>query len=226
LDVAPVVLPTVNEFPRDKKNFGEAMITSDSSNCFSMKVVSSKDDSHIFFSLPTPLQKNQEMSFNTDRADVAPCDRNNCRCGDSNNCMYYNSAGSGQSFYNWSAVQGAGDPNSPVYTCSRRAMDQYNAEGVYADHASDAIGGFNASTSFEGPADVIATPRCGGCDGYRLRRMFDVLPHVDQPVIPRWLVLLAAIAFAYWALSTGRLDNRGLLTAAAVFAVFYLVFFF
>lgn len=83
------------------------------------------------------------MSFNTDRPEVAPCDRNNCRCGDDTNCMYYNSAGPGQSHYNYVAVQGAGDPDSPMYRCSSKAMDYYNREQMYGDHALGGMGGYN-----------------------------------------------------------------------------------
>ncbi len=87
------------------------------------------------------------MSFNTDFPDVAPCNRNNCRCGDNKNCMYYNSPGLGHSHYNYVAVQGAGAPSDPAYRCASKAFDYFNKFHMYGDHA---VGGLGTYAEIDG----------------------------------------------------------------------------
>lgn len=160
------------------------------------------------------------MSFNTDLPETAPCDRNNCRCGDNTNCMYYNSSGPGQAHYNYVAVQGAGDPRSPYYGCMRRSMDQYNAENYYADHAGAVVPGYGArqvvqndldfSTHRHHPAPVafcnhgVPMMRCGMCGGG-----IGMLAHRPLLGLPLWVwVVLAAVWI--WAIKTGRLPKVSL----------------
>ena len=107
----------------------------------------------------------------TDNPDVLPCNRNNCRCGDSENCMYYNSPD--YSHYNYVAVQGTGDPESPFYKCNYLAYDTFNQEQLYGDHAINGLGGYNDTHPYGGvddpkgwygPMDVSypAKPTCSG----------------------------------------------------------------
>ena len=77
-------------------------------------------------------------SHNTDNPNVLPCDRNNCRCGNDQNCMYYNNAENGH--YNYVAINGSGDKNSPYYSCPSGAYDVFNQEHVYEDGG---LGGIN-----------------------------------------------------------------------------------
>jgi len=113
---------------------------------------------------------------NTDNADTLPCNRNNCRCGNDNNCMYYN--GSQNGHYNYVAVQGTGDRQSPHYKCPSVAYDSFNAEGVYDDQTLslgdgqslgayndlDPYGGVNDPKGWYGPAPLsyVEKPTCSG----------------------------------------------------------------
>ena len=112
-------------------------------------------------------------NFNTDKPDVLPCNRNNCRCGNDENCMYYNNPDNGH--YNYFAVNGAGDKNSPFYQCPSVAYDGFNQEHVYDDQtlAVDGgelgayndlspYGGVNDPKGFYGPAAVsyMDKPSC------------------------------------------------------------------
>jgi hypothetical protein len=108
---------------------------------------------------------------NTDRPEVLPCNRNNCRCGNDKNCMYYNNPDNAH--YNYTAVQGTGDAKSPFYKCPSMAMDTYNQEGVYGDHAINGLGGYNDGHAYgevDNPKGIYgdmgpsypAKPTCGG----------------------------------------------------------------
>ena len=114
---------------------------------------------------------------NTDSPDVLPCNRNNCRCGNDNNCMYYN--GSQNGHYNYVAVQGTGDKDSPFYPCPSVAYDTFNKEGVYDDQVLgggpgepklgayndlDPYGGVNDPKGWYGPAPLsyVEKPTCSG----------------------------------------------------------------
>ena len=107
----------------------------------------------------------------TDPSEVLPCNRNNCRCGDSENCMYYNSPG--KAHYNYVAVQGTGDAQSPYYSCPSLAYDTFNQEQLYGDHAIGGLGGYNDTHPYGqvndpkgwyGPMDASypAKPTCSG----------------------------------------------------------------
>lgn len=82
----------------------------------------------------------QPYDFNTDHAGTLSCNRNNCRCGNEQACMYYNRSDQGASHYNYVAVQGSGDPQDPRYKCAYKAYDFYNDQGMYADHALGGLG--------------------------------------------------------------------------------------
>jgi hypothetical protein len=112
---------------------------------------------------------------NTDNADTLPCNRNNCKCGNDNNCMYYN--GSQNGHYNYVAVQGTGDRDSPHYKCPSAAYDSFNREGVYDDQVLNAgdvqlgayndldpYGGVNDPKGWYGPAPLsyVEKPTCSG----------------------------------------------------------------
>lgn len=77
----------------------------------------------------------------TDLPEVLPFNRNNCRGGNQENCMYYNTADGAH--YNYTAVQGTGDQQSSYYAPNNVAFDIFNAEHSYADHAMGAMGGYN-----------------------------------------------------------------------------------
>lgn len=183
--------------------------------------------------------------FHTDCPDVPPCNRNNCRCGDEKNCMYYNSAGPGQSHYNWAAVQGAGHPGDARYKCHTKAFDHLNAAGYYGDHALGGMGSYSETTGFADKAGSVCynDRKCSEYQ-YGQRDMCDDC-HLDKPnfaaggVMPRlfdgaasflgidkqyWL-LIAAVA-AFWAWKQGKLNlstRRGqlFLVLAAVAAVLF-----
>jgi hypothetical protein len=112
-------------------------------------------------------------NFNTDNPDVLPCNRNNCRCGNDENCMYYNNAENGH--YNYFAVNGAGDKNSPFYQCPSVQYDVFNQEHVYDDKTlnidNGELGAYNDLTpygnidnlkGFYGPAPIsyMDKPTC------------------------------------------------------------------
>lgn len=169
-----------------------------------------------------------DHDFTTDPSDVASCDRNNCRCGDSQNCMYYNSPGaSGKSHYNYVAVQGTGDPSSPYYSCANRAADHFNEEQMYADHAGMILPGPDGSAT-QLPVDFGGCAHgernmCGACAG--------AFPS-DYPWGPvgwftaeRVLALAACAAFVWYAVRQKMLDVRDpqalLLIAAMLFGCFF-----
>ncbi len=175
------------------------------------------------------------MSFQTDPSHVAPCNRNNCRCGDDNNCMYYNSAGPGQGHYNVTAVQGAGSPDSAAYQCSSKAYDYYNARTMYADHALSGMGTYAEEQG--------ANQQAGSVDfrneQHGKRDMCDKnflnMPDLSQIMRPHqslfgfsktiWLLFASVVIF--WLYTTGRLnlsDRRTQVILAATLVAF--VFFF
>lgn len=78
--------------------------------------------------------------FNTDHQSVKSCDRNNCRCGSSKNCMYYNDGD--KSHYNYFAVQGTGSIENSEYSCANKAYDYYNDNDMYGDHALGSMGAY------------------------------------------------------------------------------------
>lgn len=78
---------------------------------------------------------------NTDNPEVLPCNRNNCRCGNDSNCMYYNNPENGH--HNYVSVHGTGDRSSEYYKCPNLAYDTYNQDEVYGDHAINGLGGYN-----------------------------------------------------------------------------------
>jgi hypothetical protein len=104
----------------------------------------------------------------TDRPEVLPFNRNNCRGGSDENCMYYNDPG--KAHYNYTAVQGTGDQSSSYYKSNFVAQDTYNDEELYKDHAIGALGGYNAENAygdinndkgFYGPAPSPSYPAVG-----------------------------------------------------------------
>jgi hypothetical protein len=104
----------------------------------------------------------------TDRPEVLPFNRNNCRGGSAENCMYYND--DGKAHYNYTAVQGTGDHNSVYYKSNFVAQDGYNDEHLYEDHAIGNLGGYNDPNDygdinnkkgFYGPAVVPSYPQVG-----------------------------------------------------------------
>lgn len=104
------------------------------------------------------------MSWNTDFPDVAPCDRNNCRCGNDQNCMYYNNPGLGHAHYNVTAVQGEGSPSSTDYSCANKAMDYYNHHNMYDDHAGMLPPGMAPEEQGPRPVHYGPHPGCGNRD--------------------------------------------------------------
>lgn len=80
----------------------------------------------------------------------SPCDRNNCRCGNSDgNCMYYNDDKYGH--YNVVAVQGTGSPEKSQYRCNYNKYDKFNENEAYADHA---LGGMGTANQLPGYGEV------------------------------------------------------------------------
>lgn len=179
--------------------------------------------------------------------------RNNCRGGDAKNCMYYNSAGPGQSHYNYVAVQGAGAPDSPLYRCASKAFDYYNENNMYGDHA---LGGLGTYVEDYGEANLAGQvdfrdEQCSECL-YGQRDMCDKC-HMDKPDfygangepvpsalpgplsifgggdilgIPRHLVFigLAVVAFLLW--RQGKLSLQKRSTQLLLVAAAALLFFF
>lgn len=186
--------------------------------------------------------------FHTDFPNVAPMNRNNCRGGDTSNCMYYNSAGPGQSHYNYVAVQGAGAPDSPLYKCASKASDYYNENNMYGDHALGGLGTYVEDYGEQNLAGQVEfrDEECSECV-YGKRDMCDKC-HLDQPDfygangmpatipllsgeenilgLPRNIVLLALAALALWLWSQGRLNLRSRTTQLALVAVAAVLFFF
>jgi hypothetical protein len=188
-------------------------------------------------------------NFQTDRSDVASMNRNNCRGGDDKNCMYYNGGGPGQSHYNYVAVQGAGAPESPLYTCASKAFDYYNDNNMYGDHA---LGGLGTHTEDYGEANLAGQVKfrdseCSECM-YGKRDMCDKC-HVDQPDFagangdpmpylrrvtggatilgfPRHLVLLALAVAGFWGVKTGRVNIKKRSTQMMLVALAAVLFFF
>lgn len=108
---------------------------------------------------------------NTDNPEVLPCNRNNCRCGNDTNCMYYNNDENGH--YNYVAVQGTGDKHSPGYNCPSLAYDVFNQEKLYGDDAAGNLGAYNDLSPYGGvndpkgwygpaPLSYPEKPTCGG----------------------------------------------------------------
>jgi hypothetical protein len=82
----------------------------------------------------------------TDRPEVLPFNRNNCRGGSDENCMYYNEPG--KAHYNYTAIQGTGDHDSSYYKSNFVAQDTYNDEQLYEDHAIGTLGGYNDTHAY------------------------------------------------------------------------------
>lgn len=184
--------------------------------------------------------------FHTDKAEVAPMNRNNCRGGDTENCMYYNSAGPGQSHYNYVAVQGAGAMDSNLYKCSSKAYDHYNDNKMYGDHALGGMGtyvedyGEHNNAGLYGRID-FRDDKCSECI-YGQRDMCDKC-HLDKPDLygnngeptppplptfglPKELIVVTAVALLYWAWRTGRVNLRDRTTQIALVAAAAYLFFF
>ena len=176
------------------------------------------------------------MSFNTDPSYVSPCNRNNCKCGDSTNCMYYNSAGPGQAHYNFAAVQGAGSPDSRAYQCSSKAYDYFNAKTMYADHALGCMGTY---------AEEQGIHQQDGRVDFRNELMYGKRDMCDKnfmdepggrymgpmPVFPLFglekthhMLLLAAVIFVLWKMGWVNLGDRR--TQMILVAGFLAMFFF
>lgn len=115
--------------------------------------------------------------FHTDHPSVPSCDRNNCRCGSSRNCMYYNDGD--KSHYNYVAVQGAGSMENPQYSCTNKAYDYYNATDMYGDHA---LGGLGAYGTEDGDIHGEVNYNDSKCSEYGIgqRDMCDSCD-LDQP---------------------------------------------
>jgi hypothetical protein len=115
--------------------------------------------------------------FHTDHPAVPSCDRNNCRCGSSRNCMYYNDGV--KSHYNYVAVQGAGSIENPEYSCTNKAFDYLNAAGMYGDHA---LGGLGAYGTEDGEIYGEVNYNDSKCSEYGIgqRDMCDACD-LDQP---------------------------------------------
>jgi len=202
------------------------------------------------FLLQAPANKNKmsrAADFTTDRPEVAPMNRNNCREGDTSNCMYYNSAGPGQSHYNYVAVQGAGAPDSPLYKCASKAFDYYNDNHMYGDHA---LGGLGTYVEDYGESNLAGEVKfrdqeCSECT-YGQRDMCDKC-NVDKPDfygggpamprvgvlgggaifgLPRQAVLIALAGVAYWLWKTKRLNLRSRTTQLILVALAAVLFFF
>jgi len=171
------------------------------------------------------------MSFQTDFPDVAPCNRNNCRCGDSKNCMYYNSAGPGQSHYNYVAVQGAGAPTDPAYRCASKAYDFFNSRQMYGDHA---VGGMGTYAELSGANNQAGTVRYADESVYGKRDMCDKARYFGSHPVKymkhqakshHMLILVALVVALAYGFKTGRLNlaqrNTQLLLAALVVAALF-----
>lgn len=171
------------------------------------------------------------MSFQTDFPDVAPCNRNNCRCGDSKNCMYYNSAGPGQSHYNYVAVQGAGAPTDPAYRCASKAFDYFNAAHMYGDHAVGGLGTYAETTGVNMQAGTVkyvdesAYGKRDLCDQSRYFGRHPVKYVQQQAKSHQTLLLVALVAALAYGFKTGRLNlaqrNTQLLLAGLAVAILF-----
>jgi hypothetical protein len=115
--------------------------------------------------------------FNTDHPSVPSCDRNNCRCGSSKNCMYYNDGV--KSHYNYVAVQGTGSIENPQYSCANKAYDYLNDNNMYGDHA---LGGLGAYGTEDGEQYGTVDYNDHACSEYGIgqRDMCDTCD-LDQP---------------------------------------------
>lgn len=110
---------------------------------------------------------------NTDAPEVLPCNRNNCRCGNDKNCMYYNNPDNAH--YNYVSVHGTGDKKGPFYKCPSLAYDKLNTDNVYDDHAMNGLGGYDNLHPYdkiEGPRDwygpaPLSYPEKGTCCGQK-----------------------------------------------------------
>jgi len=187
------------------------------------------------------------MSWNTDFPDVAPCDRNNCRCGSDSNCMYYNDPGLGHAHYNVSAVQGEGPPSSPDYSCANKAMDYYNKHNMYDDHA----GMLPPGAVPENPRSVHYGPHpgCGNRDMCNSTYTPDVevipcpssqiqvIEKMSHPFqrhvmgLPVWFWLAVLVVLAVWLIRDKKLKfnlndrKTQLALLGAIFAFWFLFFF-
>lgn len=113
--------------------------------------------------------------FNTDYPQVPSCDRNNCRCSSSKNCMYYNDGVKSHS--NYVAVQGTGSVENAEYSCMNKAFDYYNDQNMYADHALGGLGAYGTEAGDQyGPVDY------SGCNEHSIgqRDMCDTCG-LDEP---------------------------------------------
>lgn len=145
--------------------------------------------------------------------------------------MYYNSSGPGQSHYNYTAVQGAGSPDSRAYECSSNAYDYYNAKGMYADHA---LGGLGTYAEEQGINQQDGRVDFHNELVYGKRDMCDK-NFLDFPGHPRqarnvfglskmtWMMLFAVALFLMW--NSGRLNFQDRNTQIVI-ALAALLFFF
>lgn len=170
------------------------------------------------------------MSHNTDFQDVEPCNRNNCRCGDDTNCMYYNSPGIGHSHYNYTAIQGAGAPTDPNYRCASKAFDTFNAQHMYGDYA---IGDMGSASETAGASQLAGTVHFGDESAYGQRDMcnhaagFHPFANVRRGVRDHrtfiTITLVAVLLYGFWNGQLSFSDRRTqlLLAAALVFILFF-----
>jgi hypothetical protein len=147
--------------------------------------------------------------------------------------MYYNSAGPGQSHYNYVAVQGAGEPSDPAYRCASKAYDYFNARYMYGDHAVGGLGtyaelaGANTQAGTVNYVDESAYGKRDMCDK---SRFFGGLRHpvlyaknqLRSHNLLLWVAIAVALAYGF---KTGRLNlaqrNTQLLLAAVAVAILF-----
>jgi len=179
------------------------------------------------------------MSFQTDFPNVPPCDRNNCRCGDNKNCMYYNSAGPGQAHYNYVAVQGSGDPMDAAYGCASRAYDVFNAGEMYDDYAVGPLGTYaevSGTNQNAGPVHYSAEiekqfGRRDMCDNSKFYGPFSLpykypSPNMYNTGYP--LIHLTILAFLVYGFYSGylRLNKRSTIMLLVALSLAYIYFHF
>lgn len=158
--------------------------------------------------------------------------------------MYYNSAGPGQSHYNYTAAQGTGDPSSPYYRCALKAMDYYNRNQMYGDHAMGAMGGYNEEQGASRQGTININDKLCSERSIGKRDLCDECV-LDRPNYKHnecrgglkatffglqlwvWLAIAAVLMFA--AVKTGKLDlmdRKTQMFIAIALAVVWFFFFF
>lgn len=176
-----------------------------------------------------------ESNFMTDPSNIPSMNRNNCRGGDSDNCMYYNSAGPGQSHYNYFAVQGEGDPSSKDYSCASKAFDYYNAQNYYGnDQTKNSISGYvedYGEMNLAGPVSFKGCAfgdrnLCKGCDLPQRNEMkMRIMNKIKSFQISKKQLIVAVLSVVgFWAWKKKKINfkNRKVQTiiATAIAGVF------